>query len=56
VDKAYREGHNYSVNKGNIREYRQRKRRVMIEESDDSIAIRAQQVRDGREPMEKGKY
>ncbi len=56
VDKAYGEGHNYGVNKGNVWEYRQRKRRVITEESDDSTAIRVQQVRDGRKPVEKGKY
>lgn len=35
---------------------RARKRRVMSEESDDSAALRAQQVREGRKPVEKGKY
>ena len=55
-DKAHGEGHNNSVNKNNVREYRQRKRRVMTEKSDNNAALRAQQVRDERKPVEKGKY
>lgn len=55
-DKAHGEGHNGGVNEDDVREYRQRKRRVMTEESDDGAALRAQQVRDGRKPVEKGKY
>ena len=39
-----------------MREYRAQKRRVIPKESDDSITLRAQQVREGRKPMEKGKY
>ncbi len=39
-----------------VREYRVRKRRTMTEESDDGAALRAQQVREGRNPVEKGKY
>ena len=37
-------------------QYRARKRRVIIEESDNSAALREQQVREGRKPVEKGKY
>jgi len=55
-DKAHGEGQDGGVHKDDVREYRQRKRRVMTEESDDGAALRAQQVRDGRNPMEKGKY
>ncbi len=55
-DKAHGEGQDGGVHENDVREYRQRKRRVMTEESDDGAALRAQQVRDGRKPMEKGKY
>ncbi len=40
-DKAHGEGHNGGVNEDDVREYRQRKRRVMTKESDDGAALRA---------------
>ena len=55
-DKAYKERQDGGAYEGDIREYRARKRQVMTEESDDSAALRAQQVREGRKPVEKGKY
>ena len=55
-DKAHGEGQDGGVQDDEVREYRQRKRRVMTEESDDGAALRAQQVREGRKPVEKGKY
>jgi len=55
-DKAYKEGQDGGAYEDNVREYRARKRRVMTEESDDGAALRAQQVREGRKPVEKGKY
>jgi len=55
-DKAHKEGQDGGAYEGDVREYRTRKRRVMTEESDDGAALRAQQVREGRNPMEKGKY
>lgn len=41
---------------GEVYEYRASKRRVVTEESEDDEALRAQQVREGRKPVEKGKY
>jgi len=41
---------------GGAYEYRASKRRVVTEESEDGGALRAQQVREGRKPVEKGKY
>ena len=55
-DKAHKEGQDCSTYEDDVREYRARKRRVMTEESDDGAALRAQQVREGRKPVEKGKY
>ncbi len=55
-DKAHKEGQDCGTYEDNVREYRARKRRVMTEESDDSAALRAQQLREGRKPVEKGKY
>ena len=39
-----------------VRLYEARKRRVAIKESDDGAALRAQQVREGRQALGKGKY
>ncbi len=55
-DKAHEEGQDGGANEDDVREYRARKRRVMTEESDYGAALRAQQVREGRNPMERGKY
>ena len=55
-DKTRREEIDDGVQKDDIWKYRQRKRRVMIEKSDDDAALRAQQVREERKPVEKGKY
>ena len=55
-DKGHEEGQDGGAYEGDVREYRARKRRVMTEESDDSAALRAQQVREGRNPVERGKY
>ena len=55
-DKAHGKGQDGGAQEDEVREYRQRKRRVMTEESDDGAALRAQQVREGRNPVEKGKY
>ena len=54
------EAHKYGLDGGgsedSLGQYRARKRRVIIEESDDGEALRAQQVREGRKPVEKGKF
>lgn len=50
-DKAHKDGQD-----GGAYEYRTSKRRVVTEESEDGEALRAQQVREGRKPVEKGKY
>ena len=55
-DKAHKEGQDGGTYEDDVREYRTRKRRVMTEESDDGAALRAQQLRVGRKPVEKGKY
>ncbi|KAL9127435.1 MAG: hypothetical protein Q9217_003687 [Psora testacea] len=55
-DKAHKEGQDNGAYEDDIREYRARKRRVMTKESDDGVVLRAQQVREGRNPVEKGKY
>ena len=55
-DKAHGKGQDGGAQEDKVREYRQRKRRLMTEESDDGAALRAQQVREGRKPVEKGKY
>lgn len=55
-DKAHKEGQDGGAYEDEVREYRARKRRVMTEESDDGAELRAQQVREGRKPVEKGKY
>ncbi|KAL8724406.1 MAG: hypothetical protein Q9166_007969 [cf. Caloplaca sp. 2 TL-2023] len=51
-DKTHKEGQDC----GTYEDVRAWKRRVMTEESDDSAALPAQQVREGRKPVEKGKY
>ena len=53
---APKEGQHGGAHEDGVREYRARKRRVINEESDDGAALRAQQVREGRKPVEKGKY
>ena len=55
-DKAHKKGQDCSTYEDDVREYRARKRRVITKESDDGVALRAQQVREGRKPVEKGKY
>ncbi len=55
-DKANKDGQDGGAYEDDVRDYRARKRRVISEESDDNAALRAQQVREGRNPMEKGKY
>lgn len=40
-NKTYKKKQDNNVNKNNVREYRQRKRRVMIKESDDNATLRA---------------
>ncbi len=55
-DKAHKEGQDSGAHEDDIREYRAGKRRAMTDESDDGAALRAQQVREGRKPVEKGKF
>jgi len=55
-DKAHKEGQDGGAYEDDVRKYRTWKRRVMTEESDGGAALRAQQVREGRKPVEKGKY
>ena len=55
-DKAHKEGQDSGAHEDDIREYRARKRRVMTNESDDDAALRAQQLREERKPVEKNKY
>ena len=50
-DKAHKNGQD-----GGAYEYQASKRRAVTEESEDGGALRAQQVREGRKPVEKGKY
>ena len=55
-DKTHKEGQDGGAYEGDVREDRARKRRVMTEKSDDGAALRAQQVRERRNPVERGKY
>lgn len=55
-DKICKEVQDGGAYEDDVREYRARKRRLMTEESDDGAALRAQQVREGRKPVERGKY
>ena len=55
-DKAHKDGQDGGVSEDDVRRYGAQKRRVMTEESDDGAALRAQQIREGRKPVEKGKY
>ncbi|KAL2042122.1 hypothetical protein N7G274_005310 [Stereocaulon virgatum] len=53
-DEAYREVHGAGVRQDEERQGR--KHRVLSGENDEGAALRAQQLQEGRKPMEKGKY
>ena len=55
-NEAHNEEQDCDTYENDVREYRARKRRVMTEESDDGAALRAQQVRKERKPVEESKY
>jgi len=55
-NKANGEEQDGDVKEDDVREYRRRKRRIIIEESDNDVALRTQQVQDERKPMKRGKY
>lgn len=55
-DKAHREVQDGGAYQDTVQEYQARKRRVMSGENEDGAALRAQQLQEGRKPVEKGKY
>lgn len=55
-DKARKDRQDSGAYEEDVRGYRARERRVVTEESDDGGALRAQQVWEGRKPVDKGKY
>lgn len=55
-NKAHKKEQDDNAYKNDVREYRTRKRRVIIKESDDDATLRVQQVREERKPVKKSKY